>query len=115
MDLQYKELESGVRLVKLKGKLDIHGVDVVEKRFAGYAVGERVVLLVDISEVSYIASIGIRLLLMTAKSLVGHGGRMAVLKPIPLVEEVLILSGIGQIVPIYADLEAASASLVSPI
>lgn len=114
MDLHYTELAGGIRLVKLDGKLDIHGVADVEKDLAAQASGERATLLVDLSQVGYVASIGIRLLLMTAKALKNRGGRMLILGAVPLVEEVLVLSGISQIIPLHADLESALASLADP-
>ena len=114
MDLHYKELEGGVRLVTLRGKLDIHGVSDIEKDLTTHAAGERVALLMDFSQVDYIASIGIRLLLMTAKALKSRGGRMMILGAAPLVEEVLVLSGISQIIPLHADLGSATASLANP-
>lgn len=112
MNLQYDELADGTRLVKLEGKLDMHGVAEVEKSLATHTEGAGVTLLLDFSQVEYIASIGIRLLLTTAKTLKSHSGRMAVLGASPLVEEVLNLSGLSQIIPIHADLQAALASLV---
>ncbi len=114
MNLQYNELAGGTRLVKLKGKLDMHGVAEVEKKLASHTEGAGVTLLLDLSQIEYIASIGIRLLLTAAKTLKSHNGRIAVFGASPLVEEVLNLSGLGQIIPIHADFEAALASLASP-
>jgi anti-sigma B factor antagonist len=115
MNLQYNELADGTRLVKLEGKLDMHGVAEVEKKLASHTEGKDVTLLLDLSQVEYIASIGIRLLLTTAKTLKKHNGRMVVLGANSLVEEVLNLSGLSQIIPIHAGLESALASLASPV
>jgi anti-anti-sigma factor len=115
MDLHYKELEGGIRLVTLSGKLDIHGVADVEKVMAAHAAGERVSLLVDLSQVGYMASIGIRLLLMTAKALKNRGGRMLIVGAVPLVEEVLVLSGISQIIHLHVNIESALTSLADPV
>lgn len=113
MNLQYSELAAGNRLIRLKGKLDIQGVAQVEKKIAGHIAGEAVTLLVDFSQVDYIASIGIRLLLTIAKTLKSRGGQVLLFGAMPLVEEVLSLSGLSQVIPIHANLEVALASLVN--
>jgi anti-anti-sigma factor len=69
---------------------------------------------VDLSQVPFLASIGIRILLTNARVLRQRGGRMALLNPQSMVEEVLKVTGIESIIPIFHDLEAASAALTEP-
>ena len=114
MELHYSELESGIRLIKLIGKLDIAGVSQIETPFAEYCTGDGVRIIVDISGVDFLASIGIRLLTLTAKSVMGRGGRMVLLHPLPDVQDVLEVTGIPAIIPIYSHLESAETILMSP-
>ena len=114
MELHYSELESGIRLIKLIGKLDIAGVSQIETPFAEYCTGDGVRIIVDISGVDFLASIGIRLLTLTAKSVMGRGGRMVLLNPLPDVQDVLEVTGIPAIIPIYSHLESAETILMSP-
>ena len=79
MKLHVSELEGGIRLIALDGKLDSSGVYAVEMDFQHHCVGDRRRILVDISNVSYISSIGIPMLVNTAKLVNGKGGRMALL------------------------------------
>ena len=113
MELQYKELESNIRLIKLIGRLDIMGTGEIETKFAGYSAGEKVRVIVDLSEVDFLSSIGIRLLMLTAKSVSNRGGKMVILRPIPEVQNVLEISGIPGIIPIYSHLESAETALMS--
>jgi anti-anti-sigma factor len=113
MELQYSELENKIRLIKLIGKLDITGVEQIENQFAGHCAGEEVRVVVDLSQVDYLASIGIRLLTMTVKSLRNRGGRMVLLSPIPDVQHVLEVTGIPAIIPIYSHLESAETILMA--
>jgi anti-anti-sigma factor len=113
MELQYSELNGGIRLIKLAGTLDIVGVNAVEVRFSGYCSGENTRVLVDLSEVDYLASIGIRLLTLNAKSLASRGGKMVLLSPSPQVQEVLEMTGIPAIIPMYDRLESAQAVLMA--
>ncbi len=111
MRLQYSELEKGIRLIKLSGALDYYGVGDVEVEFVKLCAGENVCVLVDLSKVNYISSIGIPLLINSARSIARQGGKMALLKPQRSVEEVLEMAGIPMIVPIYHDPEAAKAAI----
>jgi anti-anti-sigma factor len=101
----------GIRVIKLSGTLDIHGVNDVELEFVRLCTGENICVLVDLSRVDYISSIGIPLLINSARSVTRHGGRMALLNPKKTVEDVLAVTGIPLIIPIYMDIKAATAAL----
>jgi anti-anti-sigma factor len=113
MELQYSELENNIRLIKLIGKLDIMGVGQVETPFAGHCAGDTVRVVVDISDVDFLASIGIRMLTLTARSIVSRGGKMVLLNPLPDVQHVLEVTGIPAIIPIYSHLESAQTILTA--
>ena len=111
MRIQYSDLDSSTRLIKLSGALDINGVRDVEMEFVRLCTADNVCVLVDLSRVSYISSIGIPLLVNSAKSLARQGGKMALLHPQRAVENVLDLTGIGLIIPIFSDLKSATTGL----
>jgi len=111
MKLQYSELENGIRLIKLIGALDMNGTYSIEIEFVRQCVGENVQVVVDLSRVNYLSSIGIPMLINTAKSVANQGGKMALLNPQQHVAEVLEITGIPQIIPIYTDLESAKAAV----
>jgi len=113
MELHYSDLDNNIRMIKLVGDLDILGVGAIETRFAGYCAGENPRVLVDLSEVNFLASIGIRLLTLTAKSVASRGGRMVLLHPTPDVRHVLEITGIPAIIPIYDGLESAQTVLLA--
>ena len=113
MEIQYSELQNNIKLVKLNGKLDIGGVGAIETRFAAYCGGESPRVLVDLSSVNYLSSIGIRLLALNAKSVANRGGRMFLLNPIPDVRDVLEVTGIPMVIPIHDAIESAEAAFLS--
>ena len=113
MEIRYKELDNGIILIKLNGRLDIIGTGEIETKFTGYCAGEKVRVIVDLSEVDFLASIGIRLLTLTAKSVASRGGKMVILNPIPEVQDVLEITGIPAIIPIYSYLESAETVLMA--
>jgi anti-sigma B factor antagonist len=111
MKLQYNEFENNIRMIKLNGRLDIMGTNAVDVKFAGYCSGENVRVVVDLSGVEYIASIGIRLLTSNAKSLASRGGKMVLLNPIEEVRNVLEITGILGVIPTFDDFESARVML----
>jgi anti-sigma B factor antagonist/stage II sporulation protein AA (anti-sigma F factor antagonist) len=113
MQLQYSELDKDIRLIKLNGALDMNGTYAIEVDFVRYCAGEHVRLLVDLSKVNYISSIGIPMLVNSAKSVVKHGGKMVLLSPQESVAHVLELAGVPLIIPIYWDLASARSMLIT--
>jgi len=113
MEIQFSTLDNGIRLIKLGGKLDIIGTGEIETKFTGYCAGDEIRVVVDLAAVDFLASIGIRLLLLTAKSVAKRDGKMVIINPIPDVQSVLEVTGIPAIIPIYSQLESAETILMA--
>jgi anti-anti-sigma factor len=114
MNLQVQQLADGIDRVQLAGRLDSAGVEAIDDRLSSLAATPAARILIDLSQVPFLASIGIRILLTNARMLRRNGGKMALLNPQSLVEEVLKVTGIESIIPIFHDLDAASAALKAP-
>jgi stage II sporulation protein AA (anti-sigma F factor antagonist) len=113
MRLRYSELENSIRLIKLIGALDLSRTYSIEVEFVHHCAGEGVRVLVDLSEVDYISSIGVQMLVNAANSIASRGGKMALFSPQPSVLDVLDLTGILQVISIYSDLESAEAGVLA--
>lgn len=111
MKLEYSELKDGIRLIRLEGRLDLNGTYSIEVQFVNRCAGEGIRVIVDLSGVSYISSVGIPMLVNTAKSVVNRGGKMAFLSPQENVIKVLELVGVTQVISIYNDQETAIQGL----
>jgi anti-anti-sigma factor len=111
MELQYNEIENGITALKPIGVLDVQGVDAIEAKFAGYSSGDKSKVLVDMSGVEFLTSIGIRMLVITAKSVASRGGKLVILKPNENVKDVLEMTGIMDIIPVHMDMQEAIADL----
>jgi len=95
--------------VALIGPLDIAGAQVVALPLATLS-GAKEGLIIDMSGVNFIASIGIRELVNAAKALSRRNGRLVLLNPVRLVIEVLEMSGLTDILPIvHSESEAFAA------
>lgn len=103
MELNVITLASGARCVQLTGRMDLKGVQSIEARFNAETGATKQSVIVDMSQVQFIASIGIRLLLTNIKQLNPIGARMIFLRPQKLVDDVLRLSGIDAVAEIVND------------
>jgi anti-anti-sigma factor len=65
------------------------------------------------SEVSFLASLGIRTLITAAKTVSNNGGKLVLLSPQPNVERVLRESRIDTVLPIIEDSAAIDRVFVS--
>lgn len=111
MKLESQTLENGIRVVKLEGKMDIHGVSQVSEEFSSTLEEQAKQIVVDMSAVSFMASLGMRTLMITARGVNSKGGKMVLLNPQPLVKEALVTAGINRLIPIYDDFEAACCAV----
>jgi anti-anti-sigma factor len=112
MQLEVMDLPSGVKQISLVGRLDIEGTNKIEDKFAFAVTTDSMPVLVDLSQVEFIASIGVRLLLMNAKVASRRGGKLVLYKPQPLVREALQTAGIDLLIPTYEDFDAACSDLL---
>ncbi len=80
MELTTTDLDNGVTKVLLSGRMDIEGATAVDLRFSVLA-GSKKKLLVDLSQVSFMASLGIRTLMMAAKAMANKGCKMVLAQP----------------------------------
>jgi len=113
MKLEYSELANGIRLMKLIGRLDLDGTNSIDKQFVQYCAGDNAYVLVDLSLVNYLSSIGIPLLITTAKGIAKRGGKMGLLNPQANVRSVLDLTGVSTMIRIYNDIETAKERLIA--
>ncbi|HEY4924686.1 MAG TPA: STAS domain-containing protein [Roseiarcus sp.] len=99
----------GITLVKLDGRFDIAGAQTVDLRFSALS-GSCAALVVDLTKVPFLASMGVRTLMLSAKTILRRGHRMAVCGPDENVEKVLRSTGFDEIVDIYPDFPSAAAA-----
>jgi anti-anti-sigma factor len=73
--------------------------------------GSRTSIVIDMGGVDFIASIGIRHLVLAAKTVARNSRTLVLLNPKPLVSDVLITSGLQIILPIVRGEQEAEAAL----
>jgi anti-anti-sigma factor len=110
MTISTESMEGGITRVLLDGRLDIQGAAAIDLRMNVLA-GSSKFLLIDLSKVSFLGSMGLRSIVVPAQAVRRRGGKVALYGPVPMVEEVLSASNIHEIIPIFHDLDAAVGAL----
>jgi anti-sigma B factor antagonist len=110
MELKVIATDDAYTHLALTGKLDILGVGEVENKFIGYTAARKKGAVIDLSGVTFLGSMGLRIFLSAAKALGLEKKKLVLLNPQPLVNEVLTASGIGEVVLITTDTAAAVAA-----
>jgi len=99
MEITISDIGETVKKVTLVGKLDIDGAERIGLPLAA-AAGSRSNLMIDMTAVVFISSIGIRHLVMAAKTVARGAGRLVLLDPNPAVTDVLVVAGLDALLPI---------------
>jgi anti-anti-sigma factor len=109
--MEVSEIGTNQVKVSFNGRLDTPGVGRVETRFVATVVPAGRHAIVDLSQVEFIASLGVRMLISAARSLTRNGGRLILFAPTEGVREVFEHVSLADIIPIFDDEPAALAAL----
>jgi anti-anti-sigma factor len=109
MELAYTDLANGVRKIDLKGRLDIEGATAIDLNFTALAAARQAFLVIDLTHVDFIASLGIATLVRNAKAAKLRKGNLVLLNPQPNVAKVLAATRIDQVLSVCGDLQEACA------
>jgi anti-sigma B factor antagonist len=110
MQITISEFGQVGKKVTLVGKLDIAGAETIDLPLATIA-GTRTSIVIDMMGVDFIASIGIRHLVMAAKAVARGSGKLVLLDPTPMVTDVLVTAGLDDFLPIVRSEDEARAML----
>ena len=110
MDMKVIHGDDEMTHVVLDGRFDIQGAQEVDSRFEELAKSSKA-LVVDLSKVSFLASLGIRTLMLSAKTLLRRGAEMAVCGASESVEKVLRTPGFNEVAGLYPDYDTAARAL----
>jgi anti-anti-sigma factor len=101
MEIEVSTLDGGIKKIRLAGRLDMKNTLLIDSPFSTAITSGEPRILVDIAGVDFMASIGIRLLIMGAKSAAARGGRLALCCAQPTVAKTLAVTGIDALIPTF--------------
>ena len=103
MELTVIEQNDELIHLALSGRLDAMGVKDIEPRFMAETTCHKKLVIVDLSGVDFITSMGIRMLVGCFRILKMENARMALLRPQPFIHNALRATALDQVFPILQD------------
>jgi anti-anti-sigma factor len=100
-------LENGITMVTVSGNVDIAGSEILEAALNQHLNDGVSKLVLDLSDVGFVSSSGLRVLLKTAQSLQRSEGRMRLCEANETVREIFGISGFDKILEIAGSREEA--------
>ena len=102
-----KRKEKDALVISLKGRLDAVTTPVLEKDLTELIAGGEKFLVLDLGNLDYISSAGLRTILVVTKRLREKQGRLLLASLKSVVWEVFEISGFSSIIPIFESVDAA--------
>src|SRR5690242_12764897 len=101
MQINFSDIDD-YKKVAIVGRLDANGVAEIEAQFAAGVVAGGRSTLVDLAEVEFLASLGVRMLISTARALSTRGGRLVMFNANTIVADTIEVMAFDDIVPLAA-------------
>jgi anti-anti-sigma factor len=114
LDLQWEDDAEGVRLVRLTGRMDLDGAAAIDLKLTSVVATDRTSVVIDLSGVDFVASMGLSTLVRCARAAWLRGGNVVLLNPQRLVRQLLGTTRIDQILPVFTDLADARTAALAP-
>jgi anti-sigma B factor antagonist len=92
------------------GRIDHAGAAVLEQALSPVLVqagAAKHAVILDFTGVEYISSVGLRVLMVAAKQMKGHGARIVIAAPQPVVAEILAISRFDRVLEIAPSVRKA--------
>ena len=109
MQMEFSDV-GGVTKAVLNGRMDSLSIGQAETSFIAHVVPKEQSAVVDLSNVTFIASLGIRMLLGTARALDRYGARLALFGAQDDVMDIIETTALTEIIPVVGtEAEAVAA------
>lgn len=103
------QLNEGVDILHLTGKLDATCAPSVEEKFSALSKGGAAGLVVDLADVEYVSSAGLRALILGVKTYASVGKPFFAANPLRDVADVIELTGVDKVLKITSSVDEAVA------
>ena len=114
MSISYVDVGDQLRRIEITGRLDVEGTNSVASQLVELTQAPKKGVVVDLSSLKFLASIGIRALITSAKAVKERGGKMVlVVDDASTVMMSIKATGVDQFVPVFADSSDAERAAVA--
>ena len=112
MAIRYEDMNDGIRRIVLSGRLDTAGSEQVASEFAELVGSAKRGIVVNLSDVTFLSSMGIRAIISGAKAQQAKGSRMVLqVAGNDVVLRTLEVTGVDELIPLYEDADEAEEAL----
>jgi len=112
VEMEVLEKEGGITWVRMTGRLDLPGVEKIEKNFLGHA-GPGRPMVVDLSGVPFVGSLGIAMFFQAAKILKHRKAKLVLLSAASQIEKTFRTVGLSEFATLARSEEEARAAATS--
>lgn len=114
MSANFHDVGADLRRITISGRLDMEGSDTVSARLMELVGEPKKGVVVDLSAVRFLASVGIRALVASAKAVQQRGGKLAVVVARgSTVAMSLEATGVDELIPVFTDSTEAEEAVLS--
>src|SRR5215510_13919523 len=116
LELSYEDLDNGVRRIRLSGRMDVDGAREIDLKFTTLTASHQAFVIVDLSLVDFLSSLGLGTLVRSAKAQMSRQGKIVLLAPQPHVARVLQNTRVDEVLAVFYDFDQARQAVrpVSP-
>lgn len=113
MSVSYEDVGENLRRIVISGRLDMEGTDSLSPRIMELVEEPKSGVIIDLSAVRFLASVGIRVLVACAKAVQQRGGKLVVVVAQgSTVAMSLEATGVDELIPVFTNgAEAGQAAL----
>ncbi|MEI7465550.1 MAG: STAS domain-containing protein [Burkholderiales bacterium] len=114
MSASFQDIGADLRRIMVSGRLDMEGTDSVSARLMELIAEPKKGVVVDLSAVRFLASVGIRVLVASAKAVQQRGGKLAIVVASgSTVAMSLEATGVDELIPVFTDNRDAEEAVLS--
>ncbi len=99
--------QGDITILQPKGRLDAATATEMDQHVSEFINGGSLHLVLDLSELEYVSSAGLRVFLSAAKRMKQAKGKFSLANPTPQVRQLLEVAGFSTILPVYATMAEA--------
>ena len=102
MSISHEDVGNELRRITITGQLDMPGTDAISTRLAELTRAPKKGVVIDLSGLRFLASIGISALITSAKAVKQRGGKMVlIVSPGSSVAMSLEATGVDELIPVF--------------
>ena len=110
MKMEIADRADGLVNVTLVGRLDTPAVERIEPEFVASLVPRGARAIVDLSQLEFVSSMGLRMFMTVARNLAGNNGKLVLYSPQPWVNMIFTTTSLQSIISVRPDAESAAVT-----